>query len=77
MQREYGILLLGAGAFIALLATGYIPTLLQLYATDVLDFGTTENGWLISINSLIRGVYLTFAFPWIITNGRAGIPSSP
>ncbi|KAI5365462.1 putative major facilitator superfamily, MFS transporter superfamily [Septoria linicola] len=70
VQTEYGIILLGAGAFTALLATGYIPVLLQMYATDVLDFGTTENGWLISINSLIRGCFLTFAFPAIITAGR-------
>ncbi|KAK4501726.1 hypothetical protein PRZ48_007535 [Zasmidium cellare] len=70
VKREYGILLLGTGAFLALLATGYIPVLLQMYATDVLDFGTTENGWLIALNSLVRGLFLTFAFPAIITNGR-------
>lgn len=70
MQRQYGILLLGIGAFLALLATGYIPVLLQMYATDVLEFGTTENGWLIALNSLVRGLFLTFAFPAIITNGR-------
>lgn len=71
VRKQYGILLLGCGAFLALLATGYIPVLLQMYATDVLGFGTTENGWLISLNSLIRGVFLTFAFPAIISNGRA------
>ncbi|PPJ50436.1 hypothetical protein CBER1_05572 [Cercospora berteroae] len=70
VTTEYGIILLGAGAFTALLATGYIPVLLQMYATDVLDFGTTENGWLISVNSLIRGCFLTFAFPAIIAAGR-------
>ncbi|KXT11051.1 hypothetical protein AC579_1977 [Pseudocercospora musae] len=70
IRTEYGIVLLGVGAFTALLATGYIPVLLQMYATDVLDFGTTENGWLISVNSLIRGLYLTFAFPAIISVGR-------
>ena len=69
-QREYGILLLGAGAFLALLATGYIPVLLQMFATDVIDFGTTENGYLISVNSLVRGLFLTFAFPAIIHAGR-------
>ena len=31
---------------------------------------TAENGWLISINSLVRGVFLTFAFPTIISRGR-------
>ncbi|SMQ53404.1 unnamed protein product [Zymoseptoria tritici ST99CH_1A5] len=71
LQTEYGILLLGVGASMALLATGYIPVLLQMYATDVLDFGATENGWLISLNSLVRAVFLTFAFPIIISKGRA------
>jgi MFS family permease len=70
IQKEYGIILLGLGAFMALLATGYIPVLLQMYATDVLDFGTTKNGWLVSSNSLIRGAFLTFAFPAIISRGR-------
>lgn len=70
IQTEYGIILLGAGAFTALLATGYIPVLLQMYATDVLDFGTMENGWLIAMNSLVRGCFLTFAFPAIISGGR-------
>ncbi|CAK4033012.1 MFS general substrate transporter [Lecanosticta acicola] len=71
VQREYGISLLGTGAFLALLATGYIGTLLQMYATDELDFGTTENGWLIAVNAMVRGLFLTFAFPVIITRGRA------
>lgn len=71
VQTEYGILLLGIGASLAVLATGYIPVLLQMYSTDVLDFGTTENGWLISLNSLVRGLFLTFAFPAIISGGRA------
>ena len=70
VKREFGILLLGAGAFFALLATGYIPVLLQMFATDVLNFGTTENGYLISVNSLVRGLFLTFAFPAIIHSGR-------
>ena len=69
-QTEYGTLLLGIGVFLGVLATGYIPVLLQMYATDVFQFGTTENGYLISLNSLIRGLFLTFAFPRIITAGR-------
>jgi MFS family permease len=55
----------------ALLATGYIPVLLQMYSTDALNFGASENGWLISLNSLIRGLFLTFAFPVIISKGRS------
>ncbi|KAK4557072.1 hypothetical protein LTR86_006053 [Recurvomyces mirabilis] len=70
IKREYGILLLGMGTFLGVLATSYIPTLLQMYSTDVFDFGTTENGWLIFINSTIRGLFLTLAFPLIISTGR-------
>lgn len=70
VRMEYGIVFLGIGAFTAILATGYIPVLLQMYATDVWDFGTTDNGILVAANSLIRGLYLTFAFPAIISSGR-------
>ncbi|QIW97145.1 hypothetical protein AMS68_002663 [Peltaster fructicola] len=70
IQKEYGILLLGIGIFLGVLATSYVPTLLQMYGTYIFDFGTTENGWLIGINSLIRGLFLTFAFPLIIKYGR-------
>ena len=68
--REYGVLLLGIGTFLGVLATSYIPVLLQLYATDVFDFGSSENGYLISLNSIIRGLFLTFAFPKLIARGR-------
>lgn len=70
VKTEYGIPLLGIGIFLGVLATSYIPTMLQMYSTDFFDFGTTENGWLICINSLIRGIFLTFAFPPIIAYGR-------
>jgi len=70
IQRQYGVLLLGIGVFLGVLATGYIPTLLQLYSTDVLGFKTKENGFLISLNSAIRGIFLTLAFPKIISAGR-------
>jgi MFS family permease len=70
-QSEWGTLLLGIGVFLGVLATSYVPVLLQMYSTDVLGFGTTENGYLISLNSLIRGLFLTLAFPRIISAGRA------
>lgn len=56
---------------LGILATSYIPVLLQMYATDTLNFGTTENGYMISLTSLIRGLFLTLAFPRIIKTGRA------
>ena len=51
-------------------AVGYLVTLLQLYATDVFDFGTKQNGWLIFIFSMLRGLFLTFVFPKLIALGR-------
>ncbi|KAK1815918.1 hypothetical protein LTR12_009703 [Friedmanniomyces endolithicus] len=70
VQREWGILLLGIGTFLGVLATSYIPVLLQMYSTDIFNFGTTENGLLISLNSLVRGLFLTLVFPIIISSGR-------
>ncbi|KIW42867.1 hypothetical protein, variant 1 [Exophiala oligosperma] len=71
VRTEYGAFLLACGVFLAILATGYLPTLLQLYATDVFAFGTQQNGWLIFMYSMLRGVFLTFAFPKAISLGRA------
>ena len=71
VRREYGVLLLGIGAFMAVFATGYLPVLLQMYATDVFGFGASDNSELISLNFVIRACYLTFAFPAIINFGRA------
>jgi MFS family permease len=70
IQTQYGALLLGAGVFLGVLATGYIPVLLQMYSTDEFGFGTTENGYLISMYCLLRGLFLTLAFPRIISAGR-------
>lgn len=70
IRTEYGSFLLAWGTFLGILATGYLPTLLQLYATDVFDFGTKANGWLIFMYSMLRGVFLTFAFPKLISMGR-------
>jgi hypothetical protein len=71
VQTEYGTILLGIGVFLGVLATGYIYVLLQMFATDIYGFGPTENGYLISLNSLVRGLFLTLAFPRIIAFGRA------
>lgn len=70
VQREYGTLLVGIGVFLGVFATGYIPVLLQMYATDAFGFTPNENGWLISVNCLVRGLFLTLAFPVIISAGR-------
>lgn len=70
IQREIGPILLAVGAYLGILATGYIPTMLQMFSTDIYGFGTRENGFLIFLNSLLRGMFLTFIFPRIIAFGR-------
>jgi len=74
IQTQYGTLLLGCGVFLGVLATGYQSVLLQMYATDVYGFGTTENGYLISLNAFVRGLFLTLVFPRCITVGKTGSP---
>ena len=44
--------------------------MLQLFSTDVFGFGTKKNGWLIFMFLILRGVFLTFAFPKLIAAGR-------
>jgi hypothetical protein len=70
VRSEYGALILGIGVFFGILATGYIPILLQMYSTNVLGFGTSENSYLVSLHALTRGCFLTFMFPRIISLGR-------
>ena len=70
VRTEHGAFLLAWGVFLGILATGYLPTLLQLYSTDVFGFGTKRNGWLIFVYSMLRGVFLSFAFPHLIAVGR-------
>ncbi|KAJ4310900.1 hypothetical protein N0V94_008220 [Neodidymelliopsis sp. IMI 364377] len=72
-STQFGALTLGLGVFLGILATGYIPTLLQMYATDEFAFGTRANGWLIFMYSSLRGFFLSFIFPRIISAGRKWI----
>lgn len=70
VRKEYGPPILALGVFLAVLATGYIPTLLQMYATNIFDFGTRRNSYLVSSHSFLRGMFLIIAFPRIIAAGR-------
>ncbi|KAL4937280.1 hypothetical protein BDV06DRAFT_227088 [Aspergillus oleicola] len=70
IRRHYGIPFLALGVFMGVLATGYAPILIQMYATAVFNFQPTENGYLMATNSLIRGLFLIFVFPRIISTGR-------
>jgi MFS family permease len=73
---HYGVPLLAVGVFLGVLATGYAPTLLQMYATAAFRFSSTENGYLMAVNALVRGILLILAFPRIISSGRQWYQSS-
>ncbi|PSN62350.1 MFS general substrate transporter [Corynespora cassiicola Philippines] len=67
---HFGALTLGIGVFLAILATGFLTTLLQLYAAERFEFSTSANGWLVSIYTSLRGLFLSILFPRIILIGR-------
>ncbi|KAJ7055857.1 hypothetical protein C8F01DRAFT_1157924 [Mycena amicta] len=66
----YGLTLLAFGTFAGGLATGIVPMMLQLTATNQYEYKTAENGYLMASLSLSRALFLTFAFPRIINAGR-------
>ncbi|KAJ6534969.1 hypothetical protein B0H19DRAFT_1184550 [Mycena capillaripes] len=66
----WGLALLGLGAFGGVLATAYVPLMLQLTATNQYGYKPSDNGFLMATNSLSRALFLTFAFPRIISAGR-------
>ncbi|KAJ7496344.1 hypothetical protein B0H11DRAFT_859582 [Mycena galericulata] len=68
--RFWGLPLLAAGAFWSVMATAYVPLMLQLTATNQYGFKPGDNGFLMSGNALSRAAFLTLAFPHIITRGR-------
>ncbi|KAJ7601854.1 hypothetical protein DFH06DRAFT_1260101 [Mycena polygramma] len=67
----WGLTLLGLGAFGGVLATAYVPLMLQLTATNQYGYKASDNGFLMATNSLSRALFLTFAFPRIIGAGRS------
>ncbi|KAI4662912.1 uncharacterized protein J4E79_004223 [Alternaria viburni] len=69
-RLQFGALTLGIGVFLGILATGYIPILLQMYATVEFNFGPKENGALIFLYSALRGGFLSLIFPIIVAAGR-------
>lgn len=76
VKSYYGITFLALGVFLGVLATGYAPVLIQMYATAAFDFHPSELGYLMATNSLIRGFFLIFAFPKIISTGRRWFATS-
>ncbi|KAJ3580366.1 hypothetical protein NPX13_g189 [Xylaria arbuscula] len=84
IKRHLGISFLACGIFTGVLATGYAPTLIQMYSMAAFEFTSTNNSLLMSVNCLVRGVFLMFVFPQIIAFGRkmykrsdAVLPSTP
>ncbi|CAK7205804.1 hypothetical protein SEUCBS139899_008583 [Sporothrix eucalyptigena] len=71
IANHYGVFFLCCGVFLGVLATGYAPVLLQMYATATFDFNQANNGWLMSGNGFVRAFFLIFLFPRIIDAGRA------
>ncbi|KAK4031593.1 major facilitator superfamily domain-containing protein [Parachaetomium inaequale] len=70
VRSHYGVLFLCAGVFLGVLATGYAPLLVQMFATAVFEFQQGDNGWLMSGFAFMRAVFLIFLFPRIISSGR-------
>ncbi|KAJ7714805.1 major facilitator superfamily domain-containing protein [Mycena metata] len=68
--RFWGLSLLALGAFFAVLATQYVPMMLQLTATNRYGYTPGDNGRMMSLNAISRAGFLTFVFPWIIKTGR-------
>ncbi|KAL2261101.1 hypothetical protein VTK26DRAFT_4702 [Humicola hyalothermophila] len=68
--NHYGVLFLCAGVFLGVLATGYAPLLIQMYATAEFGFQQSDNGWLMSGFAFMRAAFLIFLFPHIISMGR-------
>lgn len=77
VAKHYGVFFLCCGLFLGVLATGYAPLLLQMYATAYFDFDQGQNGWLMSENALCRSAFLFFIFPRIIESGRKWWVKSP
>ncbi|CAI6097676.1 unnamed protein product [Clonostachys chloroleuca] len=79
IKKHYGVIFLCAGIFIGVLATGYAPLLIQMYATGNLGFSQADNGWLMSGFAMMRALFLISAFPKIISSGRRWMtpPSTP
>jgi hypothetical protein len=70
LKKHYGVVFLCCGIFTSVLATAYVATLIQMYATAAFEFNQTNNGFLMSGNLGVRAIFLIFMFPRIIAAGR-------
>ncbi|OIW26943.1 MFS general substrate transporter [Coniochaeta ligniaria NRRL 30616] len=69
-RKHYGVLFLCSGVFLGVLATGFVPLLVQMEATASFGFTQADNGWLMSGYAFMRSLFLVFMFPRIISWGR-------
>ncbi|KAH8667254.1 major facilitator superfamily domain-containing protein [Ilyonectria robusta] len=70
IKKHYGVIFLCGGIFLGVLATGYVPLLIQMYATAAFEFNQNDNGWLMAEFAFVRSLFLIFLFPHIISWGR-------
>ncbi|KAF7549469.1 hypothetical protein G7Z17_g6350 [Cylindrodendrum hubeiense] len=70
LKKHYGVIFLCSGIFLGVLATGYAPLLIQMYATAAFEFNQNDNGWLMAEFAFMRSFFLIFLFPYIISWGR-------
>ncbi|KAK4131603.1 MFS general substrate transporter, partial [Trichocladium antarcticum] len=70
VRNHYGVLFLCAGVFLGVLATGYAPILIQMYATAEFQFQQGDNGLLMSAFAFMRATFLILLFPRLISSGR-------
>ncbi|KAG5657813.1 hypothetical protein KAF25_007846 [Fusarium avenaceum] len=76
IKKHLGVIFLCSGIFLGVLATGYAPLLIQMYATAAFNFSQSDNGWLMSEFAIMRSLFLIILFPRIINWGRGRVISS-
>ncbi|KAM0250751.1 hypothetical protein ACHAP5_001968 [Fusarium lateritium] len=76
VKKHLGVIFLCSGIFLGVLATGYAPLLIQMYATAAFNFSQADNGWLMSEFAIMRSFFLILLFPRIINWGRGRVINS-
>ncbi|GAA5827654.1 hypothetical protein JCM11251_001773 [Rhodosporidiobolus azoricus] len=75
--RWYGLSFLVVGAFLSVLATGFVSMLLQLLGTNRYAFKAAANGYLMALAAFSRAGFLSLLFPRIIAAGRRWYATAP
>lgn len=69
--RYNGPMLLAAGTFAWFVGTGNLLALMTMHAGAVFHFSPTQNSTLMTLNSLVRSVFLLFLFPRAMACGHS------